>query len=78
MEEIDPGLSPEDCYQLLKGIYGLCQAARQFWKKFMSIIKQESFEFQVSPADPWMLFKVQNCSKVNQKIIFTSQRIISS
>ena len=34
MEEIDPGSSPEDCYQLKKGIYGLCQAARQFWKKF--------------------------------------------
>ena len=32
MEEIDPGSSPEDCFQLKKGIYGLCQAARQFWK----------------------------------------------
>ena len=28
MEEIDPGSLPEDCYQLKKGIYGLCQAAR--------------------------------------------------
>ena len=28
MEEIDPGSSPEDCYQLKKGICGLCQAAR--------------------------------------------------
>ena len=35
MEEIDPGSSPEDCYQLKKGIYGLCQAARQFWRKFV-------------------------------------------
>ena len=26
MEEIDPGSSPEDCYQLKKKIYGLCQA----------------------------------------------------
>ena len=26
MEEIDPGSSSEDCFQLLKGIYGLCQA----------------------------------------------------
>ena len=43
MEEIDPGSSPEDCYQLKKGIYGLCQAARQFWKKFVDTIKQESF-----------------------------------
>ena len=57
MEEIDPGSSPEDCYQLKKGIYGLCQAARQFWKKFVNTIKQESFGFQVSPADPCMLFK---------------------
>ena len=57
MEEIDPGSSPEDCYQLKKGIYGLCQAARQFWKKFMDTFKQESFGFQVSPADPCMLFK---------------------
>ena len=28
MEEIDPGSSPEDCYQLKKGIYGLCQAPK--------------------------------------------------
>ena len=57
MEEIDPGSSPEDCYQLKKGIYGLCQAARQFWKKFVDTIKKEPFGFQVSPADPCMLFK---------------------
>ena len=57
MEEIDPGSSPEDCYQLKKGIYGLCQAARQFWKKFVDTIKQESFGFQMSPADPCVLFK---------------------
>ena len=57
MEEIDRGSSPEDCYQLKKGIYGLCQAARQFWKKFVDTIKKESFDFQVSPADPCMLFK---------------------
>ena len=57
MEEIDPGSSPEDCYQLLKGIYGLCQAARKFWKKFVNTVKQQPFGFQVSPADPSMLFE---------------------
>ena len=57
MEEIDPGSSPEDCYQLKKGIYGLCQAARQFWKKFVDTIKKEPFGFTVSPADPCLLFK---------------------
>ena len=57
MEEIDPGSSSEDCYQLLKGIYDLCQAARQFWKKFVNTAKREPFGFQVSPADTCMLFK---------------------
>ena len=57
MEEIDPGSSSEDCYQLVKGIYGLCQAARQFWKKFVDTAKKEPFGLQVSPADPYMLFK---------------------
>ena len=57
MEEINPGSSSEDCYQLLKEIYSLCQAARQFWKKFVSTVKQEPFGFQVSPADPCLLFK---------------------
>ena len=60
MEEIDPGSSPEDCYQLKKGIYGLCQAARQFWKTFVDTIKKEPFGFTVSPADPCMLFKENN------------------
>ena len=41
MEEIDPG---SDCYQLLKGIYGSCQAARQFWKKFVNTVKQEPLD----------------------------------
>ena len=57
IEEIDPGSSPEYCYQLKKGIYGLCQAARQFWKKFVDTIKKEPFGFTVSPADPCLLFK---------------------
>ena len=57
MEEIDPGSLPEDCYQLKKGIYGLCQAARQFWKKFVDTIKKEPFGFTVSPADPCLFFK---------------------
>ena len=60
MEEIDPGSSPEDCYQLKKGIYVLCQAARQFWRKFVDTIKKEHFGFTVSPADPCMLLKENN------------------
>ena len=50
MEEIDAGSSPEDCYQLKKGIYGLCQEARQFWKKSMDTIKKEHFLFSSNPC----------------------------
>ena len=57
MEEIDPVSSSEDCYQLVKGIYGLCQAARQFWKKFVDTAKKEPFGFKVSPSDPCILVK---------------------
>ena len=58
MEEIDPGSCSEDCYQLVKGIYGLCQAARQFFlEKVCGYSKKEPFGFQVSPADPCILFK---------------------
>ena len=57
MEEIEPGSSSEECYQLLKGTYGLCQATKQFWKKFVDTIKKEPFGFIVNPADPCMLFK---------------------
>ena len=57
MEEIDPGSSSEDSYQLIKGIYGLCQGARQFWKKFVNAAKKESIGFQVSPVEPCMLYK---------------------
>ena len=58
MEETDPGSSSEDCYQLIKEIYCLCQAARQFWRKFVNTAKKESFGLQVSPADPCMLYKL--------------------
>ena len=57
MEEIEPGSSSKDCNQLVKGIYGLCQAARQFWNKFVDTAKKEPFGFKVSPADPCMLFQ---------------------
>ena len=33
-----------DCTELLKTIYGTKQASRQYWKKFMSTMKDEGFE----------------------------------
>ena len=75
MEEIDPGSSSEDCYQLLKGIYGLCQAARQFWKKVVNTTKKKSFGFQVSPTDPCMLLK-QNELGICIIIMYVDELII--
>ena len=40
MREIFSDLDDEEenstCYRLLKGIYGQCQSARQFWRSFVS------------------------------------------
>ena len=52
MEEIDPGSSPEDCYQLKKGIYGLCQAARQFWRKLWTQQRTNIWASQLAPQIP--------------------------
>ena len=60
MEEIDTGSLPDDCYQLKKEIYGLCQATRKFWRKFVGTIKKEPFGFTVSPTNPCMVFKENN------------------
>ena len=46
MEEVDPGSSSENCFQLVKGIYGLCLAARQFWKKFVDTANKEPLDFK--------------------------------
>ena len=48
MEEIDPRSSSEDCYsyQLVKGTYGLCKAARQFWKKIVDTAKRNPLDFK--------------------------------
>ena len=48
MEKIDPRSSSEDCCQLVNRsrIYGLCQAARQFWKKFVDTAKRNHLDFK--------------------------------
>ena len=55
MEEIDPGSSPEECYQLLKGYIVCAKQPDNFGKKCVNTTKQEPFGFQVSPADPFIL-----------------------
>ena len=54
-EVINKDVDEEDCLILQKAIYGLVQAARQFWKKFVD--KMQEGGFQLSKADPCMLYK---------------------
>ena len=54
-EEINKDVDKEDCLMLQKAIYGLVQAARQFWKKIVD--KMQGGGFQLSEADPCMLYK---------------------
>ena len=42
------------CFLLIKGKYGLCQAARQFWLKFVQEMRK--LDFKISPADPCLLY----------------------
>ena len=48
-----PGMVAQDdeCLQLLKSMYGLVQAARQFWKLWAHIMEKK-LNFKRSPADP--------------------------
>ena len=59
MEEIDPGSSPEECYQLKRGSMD-CAKQQDISEKFVDTIKKEPFGFTVSSADPCMLFKENN------------------
>ena len=54
-EVIYPRVDKEDCLILQKAIYGLVQAARQFWKKIGD--KMQEGGFKLSEADPCMLYK---------------------
>ena len=54
-EVINPRVDKEDCLILQKAIYGLVQAARQFWKKIVD--KMQEGGFKLSEADLCMLYK---------------------
>ena len=54
-EVINPRVDKEDCLILQKAIYGLVQAARQFWMKIVD--KMQEGGFKLSEADPCMLYK---------------------
>ena len=54
-EVIEEDLDKGDCLKLLKAIYGLVQASRQFWKKLVDKLKEGGFK--QSEADPCLLYK---------------------
>ena len=54
-EVINPRVDKEDYSIVQKAIYGLIQAARQFWKKIVD--KMQGGGFKLSEADPCMLYK---------------------
>ena len=54
-EVINKEVDKKDCLILQKAIYGLVQAARQFWKKIVD--KMQEGGFQLSEADPSMLYR---------------------
>ena len=68
MKEIDPGSSSEDCYQLVKGIYGLCQAARQFWKKFVEKFGERSMKERLSLTPGTPTFTVRRLENPEDKV----------
>jgi len=45
----------DECLLLLKALYGLVQGARQWWKKFVGILKH--IEFKGGFADPCLMIK---------------------
>jgi hypothetical protein len=51
-DDVDPDT---DCVQLLQSIYGLVQAARQWWKRFVKSCKK--LGFQQSLSDPCLLYR---------------------
>ena len=61
MKEVfsDPHETDEEnaYYQILKEIYGLCQSARQFWKKFVNEMTKTDVCFKISEAAPCLLYR---------------------
>jgi Reverse transcriptase (RNA-dependent DNA polymerase) len=49
---------PDEVLLLFNALYGLVQAAHQFFKKFISIMK--AISFKQNPAEPCMLFKKED------------------
>jgi hypothetical protein len=74
-EVYQEGEDEEDCYLLTKGIYGLVQAARQYWKTFTSTMTGPETGFTISEADPCLLFR-ENELGICMVIIYVDDMLI--
>ena len=54
-KEFGGTIEDDECFLLIRSIYGLVQAARQFWKKFVKSLEEKGFE--TSQADPCLLYR---------------------
>jgi Reverse transcriptase (RNA-dependent DNA polymerase) len=52
-----------DCLLLKKAMYGLVQAAKQWWRKFISILVEE-FKFKKSQTDVCVLTREDECGVI--------------
>ena len=79
MKEVfsDPHKTDEEntCYQLLKAIYGLCQSARQFWKKFVNEKMKTDVGFKISEANPCLLYR-ENKPGICMIIIYVDDMMV--
>ncbi len=56
-------VTQDNCLELKRSIYGLVQAARQWWKEFVGFLTEEA-NFTKSIVDPCLLFKKENNQEV--------------
>ena len=73
----------EDCLVLQKSIYGLIQAARQFYKKLKKVLVKK-LKFENSKADPCLFYRMTNlgiciiCCYVDDLAFFGNKRAIDN
>jgi len=66
-------IGEDECVLLKKSIYGLVQAARQWYKKFVQMLKRIGFESCL--ADPCLLCKRESNGKMTILVIYVDDCI---
>jgi hypothetical protein len=56
LQECAGAIEPNSCLKLNRSLYGLVQAARQWWKRIVEVLTMQ-LGFILSPVDPCLLYK---------------------